>query len=57
MPFFRFRIFDSSVKLWLDTVPGLSSVPPRHRGYQGEGGMETSGNIHQIDVTENSLFY
>jgi len=38
-------------------VTGLSSDPPRHREYPGEGGGETTWKIRQIEVTENSPFY
>ena len=33
-----------------------SSDPPSAQEYWG-GGMETTGEIHQMDITENSLFY
>ena len=38
-------------------VPGFCSDPPCHREYQGGGTMETTGEMCQIETTENLLFY
>jgi hypothetical protein len=41
----------------LNNVPGLSSDPPRHWDSRAGGGGETTENIRQVEVSENSLFY